>query len=120
MVLGRIYDWPRGSGESWQFRELQSETRLCLNERLIYLDRFRLCPAERGQSRWAMGLDTYTGTGLYVGKEARCVASALHQSMPKAGVDAPAENVAIARVVSNSGPEFQQALASFCSHAESV
>ena len=121
---GRLWFWDGfmtgrvGSGESWQFRELQSETKLCLNERLIYLDRFRLCPAERGQSRWAMGSDTYTGTGLYVGKEARCVASELRQSMPNAGVDALAENVAIARVVSDSGPEFQRALASFCSHAE--
>jgi len=64
-----------------------------------------------------MGPDTYTGIGLYVGKEARCVASELRQSMPNAGVDALAENVAIARVVSDSGPEFQRALASFCSHA---
>jgi len=119
---GRLWFWEGfmtgrvGSGESWQFRELQSETRLYLNERLLYLDRFRLCPAERRQSRWAMGPDTYTGTGLYVGKEARCIASELRQSMPNAGVDALAENVAIARVVSDSGPEFQRAHANFRSH----
>src|SRR4029450_1117072 len=105
---GRLWFWDGfmtgrvGSGESWQFRELQSETRLCSNERLIYLDRFRLFQAERGQARstrgqarGAMGPDTYTGIGLYVGKEARCVASELRQSMPNAGVDALAENVAI-------------------------
>jgi urease accessory protein UreH len=107
-MTGRV-----GSGESWQFKGLDSETRLCVNGRLAYLDRFRLRPNEAQQSRWTMGSGTHLGTGLYVANEAADVASKLHQVLPEAGVDALAENIAIARVVSESGPEFQRAREQF-------
>jgi len=32
----------------------------------------------------------------------------LHQSMPQAGIDTPAANVAVIRVVSVSGPDFHR------------
>ena len=112
-MTGRV-----GSGESWQFKGLDSETRLRVNGRLAYLDRFRLRPHEGPQSRWTMHTGTHLGTGLYVGNEAADVASGLHRVLPGAGVDTLAENVAIARVVSNSGPEFQRAREHFCRQVE--
>jgi len=112
-MTGRV-----GSGESWQFKGLDSETRLRVNGRLAYLDRFRLWPEKAPQSRWAMGAGTHLGTGLYVGNDAAGVAVELHQALPGAGVDKLAENVAIARVVSNTGPEFQRAREQFCGHTE--
>jgi urease accessory protein len=110
-MTGRV-----GSGESWQFMGLESETKLCVNGKLAYLDRFRLRPHEVPPSRWTMGAATHLGTGLYVGSEAADVASRLHRILPGAGVDTLAENVAIARVVSTSGPAFQRAREQFCLH----
>jgi urease accessory protein UreH len=112
-MTGRV-----GSGEAWKFKALESETRLCMDQKLMYLDRFRLLPDGSSQSRWAMHDGSYVGTGLYVGKEARGVASDLHQSLPEAGTDSLSENVAVARIVCNSGPDFQRAREEFCRRVE--
>ena len=112
-MTGRV-----GKGESWEFKELESETRLCVAGRLAYLDRFRVRPDASSESPWSMRLNTYVGTGIYVGAEARCVATELHESLPDSGVDALSDSVAIARVVANNGPDFQRARKEFCRAAE--
>jgi urease accessory protein UreH len=108
-MTGRV-----GKGESWEFRELASETRLRVAESLAYLDRFRVRPDASSESPYSMRRNTYVGTGIYVGKEARRVAAELHESLPSAGVDALSDSVAIARVVANNGPDFQRARDEFC------
>ena len=112
-MTGRV-----GRGESWQFSQFESETRLRVADRLAYLDRFRLRPDASSESPSSMRLNTYVGTGIYVGNEARCVAAELHESLPGSGVDALSDSVAIARVVSNNGPDFQRAREEFCRFVE--
>jgi urease accessory protein len=102
-MTGRV-----GRGESWKFQELASETQLRLEDRLIYLDRFRLLPNGLEQSAWAMSNSTYVGTGLYVGEDAPRFAAGLHGAMPEAGIDSLTENVAIVRVTSTNGPDFHR------------
>jgi urease accessory protein len=101
-MAGRV-----GRGERWRFSELASETRLYSDNALLYLDRFRL-PNGFESSPWAMGECAYMGTGLYAGSHAQQFASVLHQSMPEAGIDNPAADLAVVRVVSASGPDFHR------------
>jgi urease accessory protein len=101
-MAGRV-----GRGERWQFSELASETRLYSDSVLRYLDRFQLPKGFEG-SPWAMGNCAHVGTGLYVGPQARRFASVLHQIMPQAGIDTPAEDLAVIRVASVSGPDFHR------------
>lgn len=108
-MTGRV-----GRGESWQFRELASETTLRCGDRLVYLDRFRLFPHGPRQSTWTMGSADYTGLGLLVGADARSVASELHHDLPEAGIDALNDNVAVARIVSLNGPDFHRCREVFC------
>lgn len=117
---GRLWFWEGfmtgrvGRGEAWQFRELESETKLTSDGRLLYLDRFRL-PLEQSQSAWIMRDGTHMGTGLYAGIDAGRVAEDLHQALTGAGVDAISGRVALARIVASSGPEFQSNFRQFCS-----
>jgi urease accessory protein UreH len=108
-MAGRV-----GRGERWQFREFASETHLLLNQQLVYLDRFRLPNAFEG-SPCAMGECSYVGTGFYVGEQARTFATTLHQVLPETGVDMPVAGVAVARVVSTTGPHFHRCRETFCS-----
>jgi urease accessory protein UreH len=101
-MAGRI-----GRGERWQFRELASETGLYLESALRYLDRFQLPNGLEG-SPWAMGECAYLGTGLYAGPQPEHFASVLHKNMPEAGIDRPAPDLAVIRVVSASGPDFHR------------
>src|SRR5262245_61494176 len=100
LMAGRV-----GRGERWQFRELASETHLRSNNHLVYLDRFFL-PNGFERSACAMGECSYLGTGLYVGEQARSVATRLHEILPEAGIDTLAGDVALARVVTATGPDF--------------
>jgi urease accessory protein len=102
-MTGRI-----GRGESWQFHELASETRLQSEGNLIYLDRFHLLPDSLQPSLWTMGRNNYAGTGLYVGEGARDFVSRLHEALPESGVDALSDHLVVVRVVSASGPEFHR------------
>jgi urease accessory protein len=111
-MTGRI-----GHGESWQFRELASETRLIAHGGLVYLDRFHLTPEFPGRSGWTMGEANYTGIGLFVGDKARHVASELHRALTDAGVDALNDQVTVARVVSSTGPDFHTAREKFCRYS---
>lgn len=121
---GNLYFWESfmtgriGRGESWQFREFVSETQLCSEGRLTYLDRFHLLPNSLQRSVWAMGNHSYSGTGLFVGEHAGCFASKLHQILPEAGVDSLADDVAVTRVVSGSGPDFHRCREMFCRIAD--
>ena len=108
-MAGRV-----GRGEVWEFEELSSETRLMSGGRLLFLDRLRLQPQRSmPSSRWGMGVGTYMGTGLYVGEDAARFAEALRETLPRAGVDLLADDLAAARIVSASGPEFHRLHASF-------
>lgn len=102
IMAGRV-----GRGERWQFSELGSETRFYSDNALLYLDRFQL-PSGFESSPWVMGDCAYVGTGLYAGPNAQRFASVMHLSMPEAGVDYPVVNLAVIRVVSFSGPNFQR------------
>ena len=104
LMAGRV-----GRGELWAFHELSAETKLILEDRLLFLDRLRLQPpGPLPSARWGMGTATYSGTGLYVGEHAARFADALREAMPAAGVDLLADTVAATRVVTSSGPEFHR------------
>jgi urease accessory protein len=108
-MTGRV-----GRGESWLFKELASETRLNYAGGLAYLDRFRLIPESSHRSTWTMGNSDYTGIGLHVGENARSRASALHDALPEAGIDALSDRVALVRIVSSDGPRFHHCRDVFC------
>jgi urease accessory protein len=102
LMAGRV-----GSGERWQFRELIYETDLRRNEQLVYLDRFRL-PNGLERSARVMNECSYMATGLVVGRDARSIASALHETIPEAGVDVITDEVAAIRAVAAEGPELHR------------
>jgi urease accessory protein len=102
-MAGRV-----GSGESWKFRELSSETQVRVNKQLSYLERFRLLPDNHAQNTWTMGNHAYVGTGLYVGEDACSLATELHNAMAETGIDSPAKHLAIARVTALRGPDFHR------------
>jgi urease accessory protein len=108
-MTGRV-----GRGESWQFKELASETKLRHGGGLIYLDRFRLAPNRPQRSTWTMGDADYTGIGLQVGEDARSKASSLHDALPEAGIDSLTDHVFLARIVSPNGPHFHHCRDVFC------
>jgi urease accessory protein len=112
-MAGRV-----GRGERWQFREFDSETHLFLNDKAVFLDRFRL-PNGMENSPWTMGGCNYVGTGLHVGEEASNVAAALHERLPEAGIDSPAAGVAVMRVVPAAGPEFHRCREIFTNSVQS-
>jgi len=121
---GRLMFWEAfmsgrvGRGERWQFHELASEMHLRLGDRSIYLDRFRL-PNGFERSTWTMAGCNYLGTGLFFGEQARDFARTLHPILPGAGIDTPAPEVAVTRVVSATGPDFHRCRQMFCEHAGS-
>jgi urease accessory protein UreH len=112
-MAGRV-----GRNECWRFRELTSETQLRSNNRLIYLDRFRVLPDGYECSPWAMGDCTYLGTGAYVGELTRSFATGLHQAMPDAGIDTINDDIAVARVASATGLDFHRCREIFVGHAD--
>ena len=68
----------------------------------------------RTPSATSGGSGTYTGTGLYVGDDAAEFAGALHDALPKAGVDVLEKGLAATRVVTMDGPVFHHARSLFC------
>jgi len=108
-MTGRV-----GRGESWQFRELSSETRLSSGGSLLYLDRFRLI---HDRPPRALRTHAYVGTGLYVGENADVLSAKLRHMLPEAGVDCPASRVAAVRMVSATGPQFHRGRDLFCTAA---
>jgi urease accessory protein UreH len=113
-MTGRV-----GRGESWRFHEMTSETVVFSNGKLSYLDRFQLFRDGSASSRWSMGSGAYLGTGLYVNPRSRQFASAVHEALPLAGVDAITNDITAVRMVSDDGPEFHRSREVFCRLAES-
>jgi urease accessory protein len=102
LMAGRV-----GRGEIWEFDEVSSETNLRLEQRLAFLDRLHLQPqCSTPSTRWGMDGGTYTGTGLYVGSGAVEFSAALHDALPKTGVDVLEDTLAVTRIVTSNGPEF--------------
>ena len=111
LMAGRI-----GRNELWKFDELSSETRLETEGRPLFLDRFQLVPGRGAPcSQWEAGNATYVGTGIYFGPDAPGIAERLHQALPDSGSDSLTSNLAVARVVSASGPDFHRSRATFLS-----
>jgi urease accessory protein len=108
-MTGRV-----GRGECWQFQKLASETRLSIDGKLAYLDRFDLSPPEQAPSKWAMRDGNYLGTGLYVDPTARRFASRLHEELPHAGIDALSDALLAVRVIAREGPDFHRSQEAFC------
>jgi urease accessory protein UreH len=102
-MTGRV-----GRGERWQFQRFTSETRLSIDGKLAYLDRFDLLPEENPSSRWAMGNANYLGTGLYVNSDSRSFSARLHEQIPEAGIDVLTDTLAAVRVVVADGPDFHR------------
>jgi urease accessory protein len=116
LMAGRI-----GRGEIWEFDELSSETSLRSEGRLVFLDRFRLQPkCSMPSTPWGMSCTTYTGTGLYVGNDAANFAAALHDALPKAGVDVLENGLAVTRILTSSGPEFHHCRGVFTGNATAL
>jgi urease accessory protein UreH len=112
-MAGRI-----GRDEIWQFEEFSSETSLCVNGRLLYLDRFRLHPNEDPPTKeWMMGNARYLATGLCFAERAPDFAERLRMLLPETGVgiDTPAPCLAVVRVVAVHGPEFHRYRSIFAS-----
>jgi len=104
LMAGRV-----GSGESWEFSELVTETSLRSGERLLYLDRFHLKPECASPSAtWVMNSGLYVGTGLCFGEQASGFAEELHAAVPEAGVDVLEDGLAAARIVTDDGPAFHR------------
>lgn len=108
-----------GRGESWQFNELASETRLEIAGEVAYLDRFRLLPASTPNKPWSMGDNGYVGTALVHHPRARDIAASLHDALPHAGVDTLSESLVILRTVASNGPDFHRDRDVFCRVTES-
>ena len=107
-----------GRGESWRFRELTCETRAVLQGRLMYLDRFHLGSHNVHRAAGVLGTRRYFGTGLFVGEDAGRFATRMHESLPQAGVDSPAPNLAAVRIVAENGPVFHNAQEVFCQNVD--
>ena len=109
LMAGRV-----GRGELWEFDEVSSETCLKSEGRLVFLDRFHLQPkSSRPATQWRMDSGAYAATGLYVGDDAADFARAMHDALPKAGVDVLEDGLAVTRIVTTNGPEFHHCRAVF-------
>src|SRR5262249_47453754 len=108
-------------GEVWQFDELMSETRLRVDGRLLYLDRFAIRPGEQPPTtEWTMGRMHYLATALCVDPRAEKLAEQLHKSLPSAGVDTPAAGMLAARIPSGCGTEYHHSRTTFFSVMKSM
>jgi urease accessory protein len=111
LMAGRI-----ARGESWKFDEVSSETRLSIDGRLRYVDRYCLTPAKASvETRWSMRDAQYLGAGLCVHESAETFADELHGALPNAGVDTPAPHMLVARVAESDGVQFHRSRMAFAS-----
>lgn len=104
-MAGRV-----GRNELWQFEEFNSETRVEMNGRPLFLDRFSLLPKQQSlDSAWTMRDASYLGTGLYVASDAPEVSRVLREALPHVGVDSLSPTLTAVRVASTNGPDFHHA-----------
>ena len=110
LMAGRV-----ARGETWAFASLNAETRLVVDGRLRFLDRYALEPKDRPVNGvWAMAEARYVGTGLRYGKDAEDLADRLHTVLPEAGAAVPEPGLLAVRVVARDGVAFHRARAAFC------
>jgi urease accessory protein len=103
-------------GERWQFTSLAHELKLQLDNRLIYLERYRLEPERRTlDARWIAGQATYFGTAIAAGTAVdRTEVESLQRDLEAIdGVSAAADclepGVALIRLMAASGVPFHNA-----------
>jgi urease accessory protein len=109
----RLYFWDGfmagriARGEAWGFHEFESETKVNVGERLLYLERFHLRPqSQRPDTLWAMNGFSYMATGLFY--DARLEPDEIHFAVPEAGVDQPSPPLIVVRVLSTNGVDFRR------------
>jgi urease accessory protein len=113
LMAGRL-----AGGERWQFASLAHEFRVTRDDRLEYLERYRLDPRARGVSRpWIADEATYFGTVLMSGRAiddepverlhtGLAVANGLRGAVSQLG-----RRLVLVRLLSTSGPPFHDARA---------
>jgi len=111
LMSGRV-----SRGESWQFRDLANELRLRVNDRLVYLERYRIgAEPDRVRRRWTSGGIDYLATALvWHGKASREAADRLQHAMGacdqvRAGIDLVEDRLIVARLAASSGVAFSAA-----------
>jgi urease accessory protein len=105
LMAGRV-----GRGEAWRFEALSSETRLAVDGRLRYLDRYTLAPnAHPVNGAWTMADAQYLGTGLCCDERAEALAQRLHEALPDAGVAVPEPGLLAVRVAARDGVAYHRA-----------
>ncbi len=105
-----------GHGERWQFATLAQELRVVRGDRLEYLERYRIRPAEAGvRTPWVAGDCCYFGTALAIGWPVDdAVAERLHGELAPppalhAAVNRLGPSVLVARLAATTGPPFHAA-----------
>jgi urease accessory protein UreH len=93
-MAGRV-----GRGERWEFKEIDTETRLSIGGKLAYLERYCLRQSP------GLGDAAYFATGLFH----LCELPDPSLASPFLGVDEPYPGLAVARVVAKTGPEYRKA-----------
>jgi urease accessory protein UreH len=111
----RLYFWESfmagrvGRGEAWAFEEIDSELRLCRDEKIAYLERYRLHPGltvpNCPQETWTMRDAMYVATGVLCDPEAN-MASTL--AAPNIAFDEPVRGVWLIRAIAKTGSEYRQ------------
>jgi urease accessory protein len=95
----KLYFWNSfmagvGRGEAWEFEEIDSELHLCRDEKLVYLERYRLHPGSSvpnsPRESWIMRDAVYVATGV-LGDPAANMSSA--PASPNIAFDEPVQGV---------------------------
>ena len=90
-------------GETWEFDEIDTETRLSRDGELVYLERYRIAGDRHPFS--------YAGTGIFTS-----VPESLADCQdPAVGIDEPVAGITIVRAVANTGTEFRAIRKKYCS-----
>ena len=104
-----------GRGELWEFEEIDTETRLSRDEKLIYLERYRIAPSSASSSF------QYVATGIFCEPSAQPMPDKFFVfSAPNVAIDEPSPGVAIARAVAATGTEYRDIQHRFLTHAFSA
>jgi urease accessory protein len=103
-------------GERWQFGSLEHELKLLREDRLDYLERYRLAPAAASPAqRWRSSDACYAGTVIVSGGcVSRTAAGRLHAQLNAmtglyAAADVIEERLMLIRLLARSGPVFHAA-----------
>jgi urease accessory protein len=111
LMSGRV-----ARGESWQCRDLAHELRLHVNDRLLYLERYRIgADPDRLRRTWVAGDIHYLSTALVWHDEAsREAAGRLQEAVGacdqvRAGIDLVGDRLLVARLAASSGVPFSAA-----------